>query len=121
MRKVRPSMRLALSAVALTLLVILFRSTGSFLVVDNRQKSDAMVITQGDSLDAQYWAALRLLNAGYSRELLLDARTNLMLFGRRQTELADEFIKRTAGAAAGRVRVCAIVGDTTAQEAYEVE
>jgi DUF218 domain len=117
---VRPPLRLALAAVALGLLVILFRSSGDFLVADNRQKSDALVITQGDSLDGQYWTALRLLHEGYGRELLLDARTNLMLFGRSQAELADEFLKKTAGPAAGRVRVCPIAGDTTAQEVYEV-
>jgi uncharacterized SAM-binding protein YcdF (DUF218 family) len=103
----------------LGLLVILSRSSGSFLVADNRKKSDAIVITQGDSLDTQYWTALRLLQQGYGRELLLDARTNLMLFGRSQADLANDFIKKTAGTFAGRVRVCAIVADTTAEEVYE--
>jgi hypothetical protein len=114
-----PIRRFVLAAVTLGVLVILFRNSGRFLVVDNRQKSDALVITQGDSLDAQYWKALELLRDGYGRELFLDARINLVLFGRSQAELAGEFVKRTASDG-GRVKVCAIAGDTTAQETYEV-
>ena len=119
MRSRRPIRRLAAAALLLAVLVVLFRSSGSFLVVDNRQRSDALVITQGDSLDNQYWAALKLLREGYGRELFLDARTNLVLFGRSQAELAGDFIDRTAGDAGGHVKVCAIAGDTTAQEVYE--
>ncbi len=110
---------MTLAALALVVLVIVFRNSGSFLVVDNRQKSDALVITQGDSLDKQYWTALQLLRDGYGRELFLDARTNLVLFGRSQAELAGDFVEKTAGDAAGHVKVCAIAGDTTAQEVYE--
>src|SRR5262249_44130613 len=109
---------LALAAVALGVLVILFRNSGSFLIADNRRKCDAMVITQGDSLDVQYWMALKLLREGYARDLLLDARSNLILFGRSQSDLAGDFIKATA-AAGERVGVCAITADTTAQEVYE--
>jgi hypothetical protein len=65
-------------------LLITFRNSGNFLVVDNREKSDAIVITQGDSLDASYWMGLHLLTNGYGRELLLDARTNRIFFGRSQ-------------------------------------
>lgn len=112
---------LGVLAAALVLLAIGFRYGGSFLVVDNRQKSDAIVVTQGDSLDAGYWLALRLLKEGYGRELLLDARSNKVFFGRTQAEVAGEFIQKTATGVPGRVRVCAIVSDTTARETYEVD
>lgn len=108
-----------MAALVLIVLIIFFRNSGSFLVVDNRQRSDALVITQGDSLDAQYWTALKLLREGYGRDLFLNARTTLILFGRSQAELAADFVKNTSGDAAGHVRVCAIAGDTTAQEVYE--
>jgi hypothetical protein len=65
-------------------LLITFRNSGNFLVVDNREKSDAIVITQGDSLDASFWMGLHLLTDGYGRELLLDARTNRIFFGHSQ-------------------------------------
>ena len=115
----RPIRRFAMAALVLVVLVILFRNSGSFLVVDNRQRSDVLVVTQGDSLDNQYWTALKLLREGYGREAFLDARSNLVLFGRSQAELAGDFIKRTAGDDSARVKVCAITADTTAQEVYE--
>ena len=58
------------------LVLILFRNSGSFLVVDNRERSDAIVITQADSLDMGYRMGLYLLAEGYGRELLLDTGRN---------------------------------------------
>ena len=100
--------------------IILFRDSGSFLVADNRAKSDAIVITQGDSLDAAYWMGLSLLHEGYGRDLLVDARNNKVYFGRTQSEAAADFIQKTAADVPGQVRVCSIAADTTAKEAYEV-
>ena len=122
MRRIRGAgvARLALAAVVLGLLMIAFRSSGSFLVVDNHEKSDAIVITQGDSLDAAYWMGFRLLADGYGSELLVDARTDRIFFGRSQADAAREFINKTAAGFAGRVKVCPIIADTTAQEVYEV-
>jgi uncharacterized SAM-binding protein YcdF (DUF218 family) len=107
----------ALAAVVVTLLVIAVRNSGNFLVVDNREKSDAILITQGDSLDASYWLGLRLLSEGYGHVLFLDARTNRTFFGRTQAELAADFITKTAPNLA--VKVCPITADTTAQEVQE--
>lgn len=112
--------KLALALLAAGLVVIAFRSSGTFLVVDNHEKSDAIVITQSDSLDGAYWMGLRLLADGYGSELLLDARTDRIFFGLSQAEAANEFIGKTAAGFPGRVRVCPIMADTTAQEAYEV-
>ena len=111
---------LALAATGLVLLVMVIRNSGNFLVVDNHEKSDAILITQGDSLDESYWMGLRLLTDGYGRELLLDARTNRMFFGRSQAEWAGEFIAKTAANLPVRVMVCPITSDTTAAEVYEV-
>jgi hypothetical protein len=121
MRQIRPAAvaTLALATMGLGLLVIAFRNSGNFLVVDNRQKSDAIVITQAGSLDAPYWMGLHLLTDGYGRELLLDARANQIFFGRSQAEWADDFIRKTASLP-GQVKVCPIAADTTAQEVYEV-
>jgi DUF218 domain len=109
----------ALAAIGLGLLVMVFRNAGNFLVVDNHEKSDAILITQGDSLDDAYWLALRLLNDGYGRELLFDARSNRIFFGRTQADWAADFIAKTAANLPGQVRVCPITGDTTAEEIYE--
>jgi hypothetical protein len=119
MRQIHPLAVAGLALAALALLVMLFRSGGDFLVVDNREKSETILITQGDSLDEPYWMGLRLLTNGYGRELLLDARTDRPFFGRSQAEWAGDFIARTAANLPGQVRVCPISADTTAQEVYE--
>ena len=122
-RQIRSS-RLALLALVgtgLALLAFTFRSSGSFLVVDNRQRSDAVLITQGDSLDASYRTGIALLAAGYGRELLLDARTDRIFFGRSQAEWAREFIGKTATRFPGQVKVCPITADMTSEEVYQVE
>jgi uncharacterized SAM-binding protein YcdF (DUF218 family) len=108
-----------LTGIGLVLLVMTFRNSGNFLVVDNREKSDAILITQGDSLDEAYWMGLRLLQNGYGREVFLDARTNRTFFGRSQAEWAADFIAKTSASLPGQVKVCPISADTTAQEAYE--
>ena len=108
------------AAIGISAAVTTFRNSGNFLIVDNRQKSDAIVITQGDSLDAAYWEGLHLLTAGYGRELLLDARSNRVFFGRSQAEWAKDFIDKTATGVPGEARVCPIAADTTAEEIYEV-
>ena len=110
----------ALATTGVGLLVTMFGNSGNFLVVDNREKSDVIVITQDDSLDASYWTGIQLLNDGYGHELLLDARTNRIFFGRSQAEWAVEFIGKTAAGFPGQVKVCPITAGTTAQEVYEV-
>lgn len=111
---------LALVAIGLILLVLAFRNSGNFLVVDNREKSDAIVTTQGDSLDAAYWLGIHLLSEGYGRELLIDARQNQIFFGRNQAEWARDFIQKTASGVSGQAKVCPITAGTTAGEVYEV-
>lgn len=122
MRKIRRAIvaTLALATIGLGALVITFRNSGNFLVVDNREKSDAIVITQEDSLDAAYWMGIGLLADGYGSELFLDSRTDRTYFGRSQAEWASDFIRKTAGGVPGHVMVCPITADTTAQEVYEV-
>jgi hypothetical protein len=121
-RQIRPAAvaTLALATIGLGMLVITFRKSGNFLVVDNRKRSDAILITQADSLDAQYWMGLHLLTDGYGRELILNARADRIFFGRSQAEWASDFIGKTAASLPGQVKVCRITADTTAQEVYEV-
>ena len=110
---------LALALAAAGLLVIIFRNSGSFLVVDNRERSDAILITQSDSLDAAYWIALRLLAEGYGHTLLMDARSNRIFFGHSQAEWAQDFIRKNTAGVPGHVEVCPITADTTTQETYD--
>lgn len=122
-RQIRPATvtTLALAAMGLGLLGFTFRNSGNFLVVDNREKSDAILVTQADSLDAAYWIGIHLLTDGYGRELLIDSRTDQIFFGRSQAEWAGDFIAKTAADFSGQVKVCPITAATTSQEVYEVQ
>jgi len=123
MRQRRPA-RFVIAALifgALIFLAVGFRASGEFLVKDNRVKSDAIVITQGDHLDPAYWMGLQLLRQGYGGTLLMDARTDEISFGSSQAGSATEFMKRTAGELSDRVKVCPITADTTAEEALQVD
>jgi len=121
MRRLRAASfaKVATALLALVLGIMVFRKSGEFLVLDNRERSDAMVITQGDELDPAYWMGIDLLRQGYAQQLLMDARADRVYFGRTQAAWAEEFMQRTAGDLKGRVKVCAITTDTTADEVLE--
>ena len=103
------------------LLTVALRSSGGFLVVDTHKKSDVILITQADSLDSSYWMGLHLLQDGYGRELLLDARTDRVFFGRSQADWAADFIKGAGRSSPEQVKVCPITADTTAEEVLQVQ
>ena len=121
MRRIGPAVTsaLVLGGMGLGLLLVLYRYGGPFLVVDNPQKSDAILVTQTDSFDRQYWMGVHLLAGGYAGEMLLDARTDRIFFGQNQAEWAGDFIRKTAARVPGRVGVCPITADTTAEEVYQ--
>ena len=95
--------------------VVFFVKAGSYLVVNNLQKSDAIVVLAGDEADDRYYRGLHLLRQGYGRNMLLDATTTIT-YGHSYTELAADLVARTAGQDATRVIVCPIDGDSTKEE-----
>lgn len=111
----------------LTAFVILVLACGFFffflgdryLVVNNFQKSDAIVVLAGDSVDSRYYRGMELLRAGYGKHLLLDA-TTAVTYGHSYAALAADMVARTAGPYAAEVSVCPVNGDSTKQEALEV-
>jgi uncharacterized SAM-binding protein YcdF (DUF218 family) len=100
-------------------LVFFFFLGGRYLVVNNFQKSDAIVVLAGDSADSRYFRGMELLRAGHGKHLLLDA-TTAVTYGHSYADLAADMVARTAGPYAAQVSVCPINGDSTKQEAIEV-
>src|SRR3954469_12338219 len=90
----------------LVLLVAFGAAAGWFLIKDNAQKSDAIVVLDGGAGDARYLKGLELLRNGYGKVLFLDARTDVRHYGHTPTENAAVFVRETAGVMADRVRVC---------------
>jgi len=100
--------------------VLWFASPGGQLIVDKPEKSDVIVVLAGSETDSRYWHALELLRAGYAQHLFLDAVEGVD-YGHSLVDLAREFVARTAGANASQVTVCPVDGDSTKDEAPQVD
>jgi uncharacterized SAM-binding protein YcdF (DUF218 family) len=99
--------------------LIWFLESGSQLVINNPEKSDAIVVLAGSASDSRYWHGLELLRAGYANHLFLDV-VNGVDYGHSLVELARDFVARTGGSSAGQVSVCPVEGDSTKDEAPQV-
>ena len=74
---------------------------GNFLIVNNAEKSDAVIVLGGDSADQRYWRGMELLRAGYARHMFVDATTGIA-YGHSFVDLAKDYVAHTAGANAVR-------------------
>ncbi len=110
---------LTVAVVLLLLCGLLLFQPGGYLIVNNPEKSDAIVMLAGDQVDLRYWRALDLLRSGYGRHLLVDAGTG-QVYGQSYLDLAANFIAQTAGENASQVSICVIQGDSTKEEAPQV-
>jgi uncharacterized SAM-binding protein YcdF (DUF218 family) len=105
--------KLALGLAAAGLLLLAIRDAGPALVVDSPQPSDVILVLAGDSNDQRYWKAIALLRSGYAPQVIVDARTDVISYGRTDSQMTQEFISRTAGDLLGRLGVCPTKGDST--------
>ncbi len=110
---------IALLIVLLALAAFIFCQSGRFLIVNNAEKSDAIIVLGGDAADQRYWRAMGLLQDGYARHVFVDATTGIT-YGHSFVDLAKDYVKQTAGPYALQVSVCPIVGDSTKVEALQV-
>jgi hypothetical protein len=92
---------------------------GGYLVVNQPERSNVIVVLAGDHNDLRYWRGLELLREGYGQQMLVDASSD-RIYGRTYAEHAADFISRSAGDQGSRVRVCAIANDSTVQEALDI-
>jgi len=112
--------------VAIVVLVLLlpvvlwFAQSGGQLVVNDPEKSDAIVVLAGSAPDARYWRGMELLRAGYAPHLILDAAAGVT-YGHPLAEMARDFVARTAGPNASEVSICPVDGDSTKDEAPQVD
>ncbi len=93
---------------------------GDMLVLNHPEKSDAIVTLAGDANDVRYWRGMQLMREGYARDLLLDASADLKRYGETAAASAQRFVNSSAGELAGRVYVCPVWGDSTAEETKHV-
>jgi uncharacterized SAM-binding protein YcdF (DUF218 family) len=108
-----------IAAVLILIGALLFFQPGGYLVVNNAEKSDAIVMLAGDQVDLRYWRGLELLRAGYGHHFLVDAGSG-EVYGQSYLDLAANFVARTAAANASQVSICVVKGDSTKEEAPQV-
>jgi uncharacterized SAM-binding protein YcdF (DUF218 family) len=97
----------------------IFLQPGGFLIVNQPEKSDAIVVLAGSQADNRYWRGMELLRSGYGQHLVVDATTGVA-YGHSYPDLAADLVARTAGKDARQVSVCTIEGDSTKEEADQV-
>jgi len=105
--------------VLILICALVFFQPGGYLVVNNPEKSDAIVVLAGGTPDDRYWRGMELLRSGYGQHLVLDATTDVV-YGHSYPDLAADLVARTAGQNASQISVCPINGDSTKEEADQV-
>jgi hypothetical protein len=97
--------------------LLFFATSGSFLVVDRPDHSDAIVVLAGET-DRRPARALELLSQGYALRVLIDIPASDRIFGHNLLQLAQEYVNSLAQAKS--VDLCSIVGLSTKAETQDV-
>ena len=114
----RRLVRLAVVVILAAIVLFLLSRAGSFLVVDNPQPSDAIVILEGSGDTPGYGRAGTLFQQGYAKTMILDANVSKTLYGRSEAELAAEFLKRTQQY---DTQICPTVSGSVFEEVADVK
>jgi len=99
------------------ILVVLASQAARFLVVDEPEKSDAIVVLAGET-NVRPARALELLRQGVAPRLFLDAETRDLVYDQRLIEIAQKYVNGLGEA--NRVSVCPITSFSTNAEVDDV-
>ena len=104
-------------ALGLFVLLLFFLTSGGFLVRNDVQRADVIVVLAGET-DRRPARGLELLGQGYGQRLILDVPAGATIYQWKQTELAEIWAHGLRQANA--VTVCSIRGLSTKAEARDV-
>ncbi len=99
------------------ILVALASQAARFLVVDNPEKSDAIVVLAGET-NVRPVRAMELLRQGVAPRVFMDAETRDLIYDQRLTDIAQKYVNRLPEAS--RVSVCPVVGFSTNAETDDI-
>lgn len=100
------------------LAALLFLSTsGSFLVVNDLQRADVIVVLAGET-NHRASHAMQLLSQSYAPKLLLDVPTGEVEYDRSLIDLAKEYVQHSPQSQS--ITICPIAGLSTKTEAQDV-
>jgi uncharacterized SAM-binding protein YcdF (DUF218 family) len=104
-------------AVALIVIWMAIRS-GRFLVIDNPQKSDVILVLAGET-GRRPTRALELLNEGYASRIVLDVPAGATAYGTSYVQLAEKWANSLPQTSS--VTICPIYGLSTKAETNEAD
>lgn len=104
-------------AAVLVLGIVLFRHAASYLVVNQPEHADVILVLAGGINDLRYWSGVQLMREGWAPRLVLDVFSKGVTFGNRDLDLAHAFVDRTTP---GQSSICPIVVNSTYGEAQHV-
>jgi hypothetical protein len=110
-------MRFLRLLIVFLILVALASQAARFLVVDEPEKSDVIVVLAGET-DVRPARALELLRQGVAPRVFLNAVTRDLIYDQPLTAIAQRYVNDIGEA--NRVSVCPIVGLSTLAEADDV-
>ena len=106
--------RLFVLLLILVTLAVLASHAARFLVVDEPQKSDAIVVLAGET-NVRPVRALELLHQGFAPHVFLDAETRDRIYDQQLVEIAQRYVSGLGEEK--RVTICPITGFSTLAEA----
>jgi uncharacterized SAM-binding protein YcdF (DUF218 family) len=110
----------AVASVALLGFILWGAFGGRFLVVDAPEKSDAILVLEGEA-GVRLRRALDVLRQGYAPRVLVDVREADSFYGTSKIELARKWIASLPPEDATRVSICPFDALSTQTEAHEAE
>ena len=108
---------LILLGVILLVILLFFVTSGSFLVVNQPERADLMVVLAGET-ERRPERALELFTQGYAPKILIDVPASNVIFGHNLLQLAQEYVRSLPQAQS--VELCPIVGLSTKAETADV-
>lgn len=111
--------KLRLAAILVVLVaIVLFGTSGAFLVKNDPQRADLIVVLAGET-DRRPTRGLELLQQGYAPKLMLDVPASEKIFDQQTIDIAQRFVNSLPQQKA--VSICPIVGLSTKTEAQDVK
>jgi DUF218 domain len=112
MKKLRTALIVVLAGV-----LVLFTTSGEFLIINQPQHADTIVVLAGET-DRRPALGLQLLQENYAPKMVLDVPANARLYQVNMLQLAHQYVHELPEA--GRVSICPIYGLSTKAEAQDV-
>jgi biopolymer transport protein ExbD len=110
-------MRIRGLLVLLLILIVLASQAGRFLLVDEPQRSDAIIVLAGET-NVRPALALQLLRQGMASHVFLDVQALDVVYDQHLSEVAQRYLNSLPERE--RISVCSITGFSTYAEADDV-